>query len=155
MSSKVLASTTGLVTLDTSAANDAGVLRDSNGDDTSKTRTASTGLIVGGFLKAYTATKTANFTVDEVASATTNATIFLCDPTSGSITVTLPAAAGSTNRVLFFVKTVAANSLILDGNGSETINGATTKTTTGQYAIYAIACDGSNWFAINIIGTWT
>jgi len=42
-------------------------------------------------------------------------------------------------------KLVAANSVILDGNSSETINGATTATIDAQYTSLSLVCDGSNW----------
>ncbi len=138
-----------------SAAVDSLVKRDSDGNAVpGNIGTFNTGLILSGFLKGKVQTKTSSFSIDEVLAATTNGVAFVCDTTSGSITVSLPAASTSTNRFLLFIKTVAANNLVLDGNASETINGATTKTTATQYGFALIFTDGSNWHAL-LSGTWT
>lgn len=82
--------------------------------------------------------------------------ITLIDTTSGNVTVALPPAAGAnTGRRMTFKKTVAANSAILDPNASETIDGATTKTATAQYAAMTVVSDGTTWWATDVIGTWT
>tara|TARA_R110000868_G_scaffold62962_3_gene189957 strand:- start:10856 stop:12025 length:1170 start_codon:yes stop_codon:yes gene_type:complete len=76
----------------------------------------------------------------------TDQTIF-CDATSGAITVNLPAAASSTGKVLTIKKTDSStNAITLDGNASETIDGATTTTLNTQYESVKIVCDGSNWY---------
>lgn len=69
----------------------------------------------------------------------------LCDTTSAGFTVTLPAAASSTGRILNIKKMVAANSLVIDGNASETIDGSLTLTLTSQYSSVTIQCDGTKW----------
>ena len=89
------------------------------------------------------ATKTSNFTV------TTSTRLLVGDTTSGDITFALPALAGVTvNTVFSFEKSAAANSLILDPNSSELINGASTYTLTAQYARVDIYSDGSAWQVI-------
>jgi hypothetical protein len=88
-------------------------------------------------------TKTANFTV------TTSTRLLVGDTTSGDITFALPALAGVTaNTVYSFVKSASANSLILDPNSSELIEGASTYTLTAQYARVDIYSDGSQWKVI-------
>lgn len=67
--------------------------------------------------------------------------------TGGTRTLTLPAASGNTGLAYFIVKLSAANSLIIDGNASETINGATTLTLTAQFDSRIIVCDGDEWHA--------
>lgn len=49
----------------------------------------------------------------------------MVDATSGSLTMTLPTAASSTGKV-FYIKKIdsSANSVIIDGAGAETIDGA-------------------------------
>jgi hypothetical protein len=62
-------------------------------------------------------------------------------------TVTLPTASANTDRRLTIIKADSgAGDVIIDGEGSETINGSTTVTLSGQYASLDIVCDGSNWF---------
>lgn len=83
--------------------------------------------IVGGVLQYLT--KTGNYTV------TVSDHLIYCDTTSGSITLTLPALSGVTADIPFrFVKTAAANNLVLDGNGAETVDGGATKTITALNA---------------------
>lgn len=64
-------------------------------------------------------------------------------------TATLPAAASSTGKV-FYIKKVdsGAGTVIIDGNASETIDGATTYTITIQYEAITIVCDGSAWYIL-------
>ncbi len=85
-------------------------------------------------------TKTANYT------ATTSDHTILCNATGGGFTITLPAAAGATN-LLLVVKKIdsSANAVTVDGNGSETIDGALTLAILNQYESYTIQCDGTAW----------
>lgn len=99
-----------------------------------------------------TAAKTASFTAfaDDATGSPKN--LYFCNTTGGSITVTLPTAASgaaSRGRVVTFVKMHASNNLILDGDGSETINGATTLTMTAIYDYRTIISDGTNWVVIS------
>jgi hypothetical protein len=71
--------------------------------------------------------------------------MILTTSSSGDVTITLYAASGNSGRVLHVKKLVAANSVILDGNSSETIDGATTATIDAQYTSLSLVCDGSNW----------
>ena len=65
-------------------------------------------------------------------------------------TVTLPAAASSTNRVLTIKKIDSASGkVIIDGNSSETIDGATTYTLYLQYDSITLQCDGTGWVIID------
>jgi hypothetical protein len=73
----------------------------------------------------------------------------LCDATSGAITVNLPTAASATRRVYIIKKTdVSANAITIDGNGSETIDGATTQSLPTQWAYFTIQSNGTAWFII-------
>ena len=67
------------------------------------------------------------------------------DSTAGSVTMTLETAVGCAGRRHWFKKTVAANSMIIDGNGSETIDGATSITMTAQYAVVVVESNGTGW----------
>lgn len=72
--------------------------------------------------------------------------ILLCNSSGGNITVNLPAAYGS-GRLATFVKTSASNTVTLDGNASETINGATTYAMTADNEVLQIV-DGASgkWY---------
>src|SRR6185295_13642672 len=57
----------------------------------------------------------------------------LVDASGANRTITLPAASGATRRIYVIKKTDAtANTVTIDGNGSETIDGATTQVISAQ-----------------------
>lgn len=88
--------------------------------------------------------KTTTYTV------TTDDDTVLCDTSGGAFTLTLPAAALSTGKKLIIKKVSSdVNDLTIDGNASETIDGATTTSLNGQYSFIEIICDGSNWHVIS------
>lgn len=65
-------------------------------------------------------------------------------------TITLPTASANSNRLLKIKKIDSgAGFLIIDGEGSETIDGATTQTFTKEGDSLSIQCDGSNWFIVS------
>jgi hypothetical protein len=71
------------------------------------------------------------------------------DDTAGStVTITLPAAASNAGRVYHIKKLGTTANVVVDGNTSETIDGATTLTMTIQYESIKLVCDGSNWSII-------
>lgn len=80
-------------------------------------------------------------------TATISDDVIPCSSAGGAYTITLPTAASASGRELTFVKTSSDLSLItIDGNGTETINGALTKALATQYESLTIYSDGSNWF---------
>ena len=71
---------------------------------------------------------------------------------TGNITITLPTAASSYNSTddigrIYRIKKIDADAdtVTIDGNGSETIDGGTTAVLTTQYESIDIQSDGSNW----------
>jgi hypothetical protein len=69
---------------------------------------------------------------------------------SSNITLTLPTAVNITGRQYVIKKTDSStNTVILDGNASETIDGSLTYTLRSQWDTVAIASDGSNWMITN------
>lgn len=93
-----------------------------------------------------TQTKTTTYT-----ALTTDETI-LADVSGGAWTLTLYAAASNSGRKLKIIKTdatSATNVLTIDGNASETINGATTYLLHSQYQSVTLQCDGSNWIIVD------
>lgn len=73
------------------------------------------------------------------------------DATAGNITITLPTAVGTYVMFSFVRKDASANTVTIDGNGSETINGALTYALASQYSAVTIMSDGANWFIVNKI----
>ena len=119
----------------------------------------------GQFLKSAGAAAPvwASASQGDVQAKTTTYTALVTDGyinCSGSVfTVTLFAASGNAGKVLTITKTDSSltNIITIDGNASETINGATTTTLNTQYESVTLYCDGSNWFILNrvIPKTWT
>ncbi len=78
-----------------------------------------------------------------------NASLLLVSASAAAVTVTLPAAAKSLNRTLHIKKTdSSANAVTIDGNASETIDGALTASLTTQWQSRTLQCDGAAWFLI-------
>lgn len=73
---------------------------------------------------------------------------YLIDCTSGTFTVTLFAASGNAGRIIM-VKNSGTGTITVDGNGSETIDGATTYSLSAQWATVQLMCDGTNWKIIS------
>ena len=91
-----------------------------------------------------TATKTSGYT------AAANELV-VCNASGGGFTVTLPAASGNSGKKVGIKKIVtdtSFNQITIDGNGSETIDGALTRklNTFGEYM--ELICDGSNWLTV-------
>lgn len=87
--------------------------------------------------------KSTNYTV------TTSDRLIYVDTSGGSVTLALPAAATPNTYTIFSaVKTSASNSLIVDPNGAELIDGASTKTVTAINARLDFYSDGSAWHTI-------
>lgn len=85
-------------------------------------------------------TKTTTYTLS------TTDDLILADGTSGAFTLTLPTAVGNTGK-LFKMKKIdsSVNAITIDGDGSETMDGATTRALSTQYESLDIVSDGSNW----------
>lgn len=105
-----------------------------------------TNLKDGGITFAYEKSPVTSKTSSFTASALEND--YECDATSAAITATLPAASSCSGLVLHFTKIDAsANNVILDGNASETINGASTYTISSQWESVTIKSNGTSWSA--------
>ena len=81
----------------------------------------------------------------DVAITSTESTFYNVATGSGNVTVTLPSAVTCKGLMLGFNKTLAANDMIIDGAGAQTINGSTTQTFGSQHDAIIIVSDGSNW----------
>ena len=85
--------------------------------------------------------KTADYT------ATSSDTVILVDATSGDVTITLPAVSSGLH---YYIKKTdsSSNKVIVDGDGSETIDGSTTQDIISQYDAMEIVSDGTSWSII-------
>jgi hypothetical protein len=85
-------------------------------------------------------------------SGDTTATAFdeliTVDATGAGRTVTLPTATGRCRRLVVIKVDSSGNTVTLDGAGSETINGATTKVLSAQWAAAELLPVGGNWVAL-------
>ena len=70
--------------------------------------------------------------------------VILCN---GTFTVTLYTAVGHSGTVIV-VKNIGSGTVTVDGNGSETIDGALTFAISTKYESLTIVSDGSNWLLI-------
>jgi hypothetical protein len=93
-------------------------------------------------------------TVTTVTAATHNETatsgevILLVDPTSNNITVNLPTAVGNTAKITIKRITGGSNTLTVDANSTETIDGGLTASIILQYTSITLISNNSNWFII-------
>jgi hypothetical protein len=102
------------------------------------------------FLNA--AAMSASFTVWADDSAGDPTDIYLVTTASSTIVATLPAAASAdaaAGRVVTIMKVDSGGgSVTIDGDGSETINGATTVSLASQYNYRTIVSNGTTWFVM-------
>jgi hypothetical protein len=76
----------------------------------------------------------------------TRGTHFSIDASGGALSVFLPAAADNLDRVISVKKIdSSANAVTVDGNGSETIDGVTTKSLASQYDGITVISNGTSW----------
>lgn len=74
----------------------------------------------------------------------------LVDTTAGNATITLPAVASCLGRIYVFKKLVAANTLTIDGDAAETIDGAATQAVTNQYHLIKVMAGPTEWHLLHI-----
>lgn len=68
------------------------------------------------------------------------------DATSGAATITLYAASGNAGKIISVKKTDSGtNAVTIDGNASETLDGALTTTLSQRADSITFLCDGTNW----------
>lgn len=79
------------------------------------------------------------------------ARVVLANATSGNLTMTLPAA-NSYADMMLSVKKIdnTANTIVLDGNASETIDGANTQTLNTEFQCMTIVSNGTAWSIISL-----
>jgi hypothetical protein len=99
------------------------------------------------------AANTNNFAAIETVTGDYTATIFdstiLCDATSASLTVTLPAASGLAGR-LFNIKKIdsTTNTVTIAPSGADTVDGDTSAIIELQWVNVVVHSDGANWYIL-------
>ena len=86
-----------------------------------------------------------NKNADYVIVDTDRNPIILVDSTSGNVTITLPTLVANQNKMIWIVKLVAVNNVIVDGEGAETINGIATYTLVKQYEVLKVIGVSTTW----------
>ena len=112
-------------------------------------------IITADQYKRRTVTNATNFTITDGG-----ADVYLVGNGTGvnTQTVTFPTAAANKGRIITVILATdpLSNSVILDGEGSEQIDGANTKTTTDAVgSMYHLICNGVGWIKIVSSGTWS
>lgn len=82
--------------------------------------------------------------------ATVTDFVILMDASGGARVVDLPAAS-TANEVMLVVKKIdsSGNTVTIDGNSGETIDGATTLVLSAQWSTAIIICNGTSWFVLS------
>jgi hypothetical protein len=98
------------------------------------------------------AAKSADFTVWTDDTAGSPKDVYLVTTAASTITVTLPTVASGdalNGRAVTIMKVDSgAGSVSIDADGSEEINGATTKSLSSQYDFATIVSDGVAWYIV-------
>jgi len=87
------------------------------------------------------------YTLQTGTSYTAVAGDFVVASNTGTVTITLPSG-HSVNDTIIVKKTGATGTVTVDGNASETIDGATTFDLTSQYSSITLISDGTNWLIV-------
>jgi len=78
-------------------------------------------------------------------SSLTTETMVRVDSSGGAITITLPPAADFVNIPIHIKLVVAGNTVTIEGDGVETIDGSLTLTMNNQYDAPMLISDGTEW----------
>ncbi len=106
---------------------------------TSNVLTTTGALVAAGYAEGVAA-KTANFTFSVTESFVT------CDATSGTVTGTLPAASGIAGRMYTLKKIDSStNACVIEGNASETVDGAANTSVTRQWDAVTVLSNNTNF----------
>lgn len=87
-------------------------------------------------------------TADSPYTASAGDVVVIANPDTGAMTINLPAASGQTGRYLRFKNIHGSNTVTLDPDGSETIDGGSTLVMAAGDSV-EILCDGSSkWMVL-------
>lgn len=96
--------------------------------------------------------------VNNITSNTTLTTdydVVTADASGGAITVTLPDRATVQGKTYTVKRTSASNDVVISRAGSDTIEGATSKTLGSQYATVSLLAGTATWLILSSSGTVT
>jgi hypothetical protein len=108
-----------------------------------------------GWVSAYVAAhNTGGTSIYVVINVNSNTTItqtsgirkYLVDCTSGDIMINLATAVGNTSSITIKKIDATSNKIIVDGNGSQTIDGQLIQNLLFQYTSVTLFSDGANWY---------
>jgi hypothetical protein len=102
-----------------------------------------------GTVNGFPSTATVSTTSVDYTVLPNDQIIFASASVLGNITLTLPTAVGVTGKQ-YIIKKVdpSRNLVIVDGSGTETIDGSATQSLNVQYEALTIVSDGSNWMIV-------
>lgn len=100
------------------------------------------GIVEITLAQTITSVKTGTYTADF-------GEIVRCDPSGGGFTINLPTASGSAGKSLI-IKNVSSslNSISIQADGVETIDGTNTQTANSAWASYYLVSDGAGWMIV-------
>ena len=120
------------------------VERDNNADAKAARWTSTTSMVSEGGIKADYESKTSSYTIVEADY------LVAFNATGGAVTGTLPAAATSDGQIVTVKKTDSSiNAVTVDGNASETIDGAANVILSWQYESATFMCDATGWHLLH------
>ena len=104
---------------------------------------------IATYLQGGGATRGAYRSVTTSGNVVSGDYLIIADATAGAITLSLPPAALVPGRIYAFKRINAgANAVVIDPNGSETIDGNLTHTLTPQWNSLTIMSNGVAWFIL-------
>jgi len=106
---------------------------------------APTGIFFDWGRKEANTSKTADYTAGQGDH------VVFCDPTSGSMTITLPEATGGRVMRIKNTTTGLANTVTVATPASETIDGQASSVLSASYGTIELVADGTNWFILNVV----
>lgn len=143
--------------LDNDSTDGGAIYFDAGSTEFIKANAAGTELEISGFttldtngaqqkeVALYHEAKSADYTVTD----TDGVSVVLMTTSTTNRTVTLPTAADNSGRVIEVVKVDSGSGICtVDGEGAETIDGATTYILAKQYDAARFLCNGTEWFRI-------
>lgn len=86
---------------------------------------------------------------------TTDYDVVTADASGGAVTITLPDRATVQGKVYTIKRTSASNNVVVSRAGSDTIEGATSKTLGSQYATITLLAGTATWLILSSTGTVT
>lgn len=83
-------------------------------------------------------------------NATTSNDVIVADATAATLTINLPPLAGSQGKILYIKKIDSTgNTVIVDANGSELIDGSLTSTLSSQYQFLIMVAGITHWWKLS------